>query len=152
MRTERSPTTMTPMPSRRRPKAPPPRPLSDAERFAQSLRDSEEADRRTKQAATDRKAEKERVKLEAVERAERLQRAHAAHQHAVELVKEATRTGRGAAAADLVWREAKAELLELETGKRPAWAARPVEPAEPTGPAETSAGAEDLPAVGPDDS
>ncbi len=135
---------MTPMPSRRRPKAPPPRPLSDAERFAQSLRDSEEADRRAKQAATDRKAEKERVKLEAAERAERLQRAQAAHQHAVELVKEAKRTGKGAAAADLVWREAKAELLELETGKRPAWAARPAEPAETTEPAE------DLPAADPD--
>lgn len=118
--------------------------MSDAERFAQSLRDSEEADRRAKQAATDRKAEKERVKLEAAERAERLQRAQAAHQHAVELVKEAKRTGKGAAAADLVWREAKAELLELETGKRPAWAARPAEPAETTEPAE------DLPAADPD--
>ena len=118
------------MPSRRRPKAPPPRPLTDAERFAQSLRDSAEADRKTKQDAIDRKAEAERVKLEAAERAGRLQRAQAAHQRAVELVKDATRTGKGAAAADLAWREAKAELLELETGKRPAWAARPPEPAE----------------------
>jgi hypothetical protein len=126
--------------------------LSDAERFAQSLRDSEEADRRAKQAATDRKAEKERVKLEAVERAGRLQRAQAAHQHAVELVKEAKRTGKGAAAADVVWREAKAELLELETGKRPAWAARPAEAAEPTEEVEASADAEDLPTAGPDDS
>jgi hypothetical protein len=121
---------MTPMPSRRRPKAPPPRPLTDAERFAQSLRDSEEADRKAAQDAIDRKAEKERAKLEAVEQAARLQRAQAAHQHAVELVKESKRTGKGAAAADIAWREAKAELLELETGKRPAWAARPVEPAE----------------------
>jgi hypothetical protein len=120
------------MPSRRRPKAPPPRPLSDAERFAQSLRDSEEADRRAKQAVIDRKAEAERVKTEAAERAGRLQRAQAAHQRAVELVKEAKRTGRGAAAADLAWREAKAELLELETGKRPAWAPRPAEPEAPS--------------------
>jgi hypothetical protein len=115
------------MPSRRRPKGPPPRPLSDAERFAQSLRDSEEADRRAKQATIDRKAEAERLKVEAAEMAARLQRAQAAHQRAVEMVKEAKRTGKGAAAADVAWREAKAELLELETGKRPAWAARPVE-------------------------
>ena len=121
---------MTPMPSRRRPKVPPPRPLTDVERFAQSLRDSADADRKAKQYAIDRKTEAERLKLEAVEQAGRLQRAQAAHQRAVEMVKEATRTGKGAAAADLAWREAKAELLELETGKRPAWAARPPEPAE----------------------
>ncbi|MEP7114426.1 MAG: hypothetical protein ABI862_14260, partial [Ilumatobacteraceae bacterium] len=96
--------------------------MTDAERFAQSLRDSEEADRRAKQSVIDRKAEAERLKLEAAEQADRLKRAQTAHQHAVELVKEATRTGRGAVAADLAWREAKAELLELETGKRPAWA------------------------------
>jgi hypothetical protein len=118
------------MPSRRRPKVPPPPPLSDAERFAQSLRESEEADRRAKQAATDRKAEAERRRTEAADQAARLQRAKAAHQRAVELVKEAKRTGKGAAAADLAWREAKAELLELETGKRPAWAPRPTEPEE----------------------
>ena len=116
------------MPSRRRPKAPRPAPLSDAERFAQSLRDSAEADRKAKQDVIDRKTEAERLKLEAAEQAGRLQRAQAAHQRAVELVKEATRTGKGAAAADFAWREAKAELLELETGKRPAWAARPPEP------------------------
>lgn len=119
------------MPSRRRPKAPPPRPLSDAERFAESLRESEEADRRAKQAAIDRKTQAERLKAEATERSARLERAQSAHQRAVALVKEARRTGRGAAAADLAWREAKAELLELETGKRPAWAARPAEPEQP---------------------
>ena len=121
---------MAPMPSRRRPKAPPPRPLSDVERFAQSVRDSEEADRRARQAAIDRKREQERVKLEAAEQAARLERAQRAHQRAVELVKEAKRTGKGAAAADVAWREAKADLLELETGKRPAWAARPAEAEE----------------------
>jgi hypothetical protein len=121
---------MTTMPSRRRPKAPPPVPLSDAERFAKSLRDSEEADRKAKQDVIDLKAEAERLKLEAAEQAARLQRAQAAHQRAVEMVKEAKRTGKGAAAADIAWREAKAELLELETGKRPAWAARPPEPTE----------------------
>ena len=122
---------MTPMPSRRRPKAPPPRQLTDVERFAQSVRESEEADRKAAQDAIDRKAEQARLKLEAEEHAARLQRVRAAHQHAVELVKEAKRTGKGAAAADIAWREAKAELLELETGKRPAWAVRSEPPAEP---------------------
>jgi hypothetical protein len=113
------------MPSRHRPKAPPPPPLSDAERFAQAIRDHEEADRRAAQAKLDRKAEAERRKVEAVEFASRLERAKAAHKRAVELVKEAQRSGKGAAAADVVWRAAKAELIELETGERPAWAAKP---------------------------
>ena len=120
------------MPSRHRPKAPPPPPLSDAERFAQAIRDHEEADRRAKQAKLDRKAEAERRKIEAVEFAARLDRARAAHKRAVELVKDAQRTGKGAAAADVAWRAAKAELIELETGERPAWAAKP-ESSEPTG-------------------
>ncbi len=113
------------MPSRHRPKAPPPPPLSDAERFAQAIRDHEEADRRTKQARLDRKAEAERRKSAAIEHAARLERAKAAHQRAVEQVKEAKRSGKGAAAADLAWRTAKADLIELETGERPAWAAKP---------------------------
>ena len=136
-------TTMSPMPSRRRSKSSPApqsstpsgasttgTQLSDAQRFAQSLRDSEEADRRAKKAADEAKAEAERAKAAALEEANRLQRAQEAHQRAVEMVKEAKRTGKGRAEADAAWREAKADLLELETGKRPAWAARPAEPAD----------------------
>jgi hypothetical protein len=112
------------MPSRRRPKPPPPAPLSDLERFAQAIRESEDADRRAAQSAADRKAAAERRKVEAVEQAAKLERARQAHKRAVELVKEAKRSGKGVAAADLAWREAKADLIELETGDRPAWAAR----------------------------
>ncbi len=111
------------MPSRRRPKSPPPTPLTDLERFAQAVRESEEAERRAKQAAADRKAAIEQRKLEALELAARLEQARDAHKRAVELVKEAKRSGKGAAAADLAWREAKAHLIELETGERPSWAA-----------------------------
>ena len=134
---------MTRMPSRRRPKAPPPRPLTDVERFAKSLHDSEEADRKATQDAIDRKAERERLKVEAAEQAGRLQRARDAHQRAVELVKQAQRTGKGAAAADVAWREAKAELVELETGKRPAWAPRSAEPSTPADAEGTSDAAVD---------
>ncbi|MEY2554409.1 MAG: hypothetical protein QOC57_2269 [Ilumatobacteraceae bacterium] len=112
------------MPSRHRPKAPPPPPLTDIERFAQAVRESEEAKRRAKQSAKDRKAEAERRKAAAIEHAATLERARHAHQRAVDQVKEAQRTGKGAAAADLAWREAKAALIELETGARPSWAAK----------------------------
>jgi hypothetical protein len=110
------------MPSRRRPKPPPPPPLTDLERFAKAVRDSEEAKRRAAQDERDRRAEVERLRLEAVERAVRLERARSAHRQAVEQVKEAKRTGQGTAAADVAWRAAKAELIELETGEPPAWA------------------------------
>lgn len=53
------------------------------------------------------------------------------------MVKEATRSSKGAAAADLAWREAKADLIELETGQRPTWAARPDEPTESTEPTDS---------------
>jgi hypothetical protein len=105
-------------------------PLSDAERFAQALRDSEEADRRAKQEARDRKEQAERLRRESAERAARLEQARAAHHLAVEQVKEAKRTGKGAAAADEAWKQAKATLVELETGQRPAWAKQPE--ADPT--------------------
>lgn len=110
------------MPSRRRPKSPPAPPLTDIERFALAVRESEAADQRARQAERDRKAEAERVAREAVERAANLERARAAHQRAVEQVKEAKRTGKGGVAADEAWKNAKADLLELETGQRPPWA------------------------------
>jgi len=134
------------MPSRRRPKtSPTPQvsaQLSDAQRFAQALRESEEADRRAKQAAADAKIEAERVKAEAAEQAARLTRAQQSHQRAVEMVKEAKRTGRGRAEADAAWRDAKAELVELETGKRPAWATPPPEAATAAAEAEDDVDAE----------
>src|ERR1043165_6112172 len=80
--------------------------LSDAQRFAQALKDSEEADRRAKDAKAKAKAEADRAKAAAEEEATRLQRAQAAHQRAVEMVKEAKRTGKGRAEADAAWREA----------------------------------------------
>lgn len=110
------------MPSRRRPKAPAATPLTDAQRFAQAVRDHEAADRQAEQAKRDRLAEKERKKREELEFAERLKAARAAHQRAVDQVKEARRTGKGGTAADEAWKKAKAELIELETGRPPAWA------------------------------
>ena len=110
------------MPSRHRPKAPPPAPLSDVERFARAVRESEEAKRQAKQVEKERKEDAERKKAAAIERAADLERARHAHQHAVDLVKEAQRTGKGATAADAAWREAKARLIELETGELPPWA------------------------------
>jgi hypothetical protein len=113
---------MANVPSRRRPKAPASTPLTDAQRFAQAVRDHEEADRRARQAERERRAEQERKQREELEFAARLEAARAAHLRAVERVKEARRTGKGGAEADEAWKKAKAELVELETGRPPAWA------------------------------
>jgi hypothetical protein len=115
--------------------------LSDVERFALAVRESEEAERRKLQAAKDRKTEALRRKTEAAEHKARLEAAQAAHRRAVEMVKEAKRTGKGTVEADQAWRLAKAELIEVETGQPPAWAPRPAE-AE-TEPEPESAGPED---------
>ena len=128
------------MPSRHRPKAPPPPPLSDAERFAQAIRDHEEADRRAAQAKVDRKAEAERRKVAAVEHAAKLERAKAAHRRAVDGEKiggpvdlfhdGVIPSGEMELATwPSIW--PCNELIELETGERPPWAAKP-ESSEPT--------------------
>jgi hypothetical protein len=134
------------MPARHRPKAPPPPPPSDAERFARAVRDSEEADRRAAQAVRDRLAAEVQRKLDAEQHAARLAAAQAAHRRAVEMVKEATRSGKGAVEADQAWRAAKAELIEVETGRPPAWAPRPPEPAP-----EPEAGSPDSGSTDPGD-
>jgi hypothetical protein len=110
--------------------------LSDVERFAMAVRETEERARRAKQAAADRKTEALRRKTEAAAHKVRLETAQAAHHHAVEMVKQATRTGRGVAEADQAWRLAKAELIEVETGQPPTWAPKPAEP-EPEPDAES---------------
>lgn len=120
------------MPSRRRPKNPAAAPLSDVQRFAQAVRDHEEADRRARLAERDRRAEQERKELEQREHEARLVAARAAHQLAVERVKEARRTGKATVAADEAWKKAKADLIELETGRPPAWAAASDGEAGPT--------------------
>lgn len=118
------------MPSRRRPKAPQPRPLTDAERFAQSLKETADEKERARQEAADRKAELLRLQIEAAEHAARLKAATAAHAAAVAVLKAARQNGRRVPEAEVVWRLAKADLLEAETGERPEWGRKPI-PAEP---------------------
>jgi hypothetical protein len=120
------------MPARKRPKvlpAPPPPTLSAEERFAQAVKETEQAKRAAQQSATDRKNEAARQAAAAAEYAINLQQAKAAHSRAVERLKNAKQNHKGIVEAELEWRKAKADLLELETGERPDWA--PIAPPEP---------------------
>jgi hypothetical protein len=112
------------MPSRRRKKSPAieERPLTDAERFAAALRDSERAEQAARQRAKEEREEAARVAAEAVQRERTLASARGDLDRAVEAVREAKRSGSGRAAADETWKVAKARLIELETGAPPAWA------------------------------
>ena len=110
------------MPSRRRPKSPKNEPRDPIERFAATLRESAEREQ----------AERDRARLE---RQQARDEANAAAAHAAALeaarrdleqaigdARAARRAGSGVAAADAAWRDAKALLIELETGAPPEWA------------------------------
>ena len=82
-------------------------------------------------AATDRKNEAARQAAAAAEYAANLKQAQAAHVRAVDRLKSAKQSHRGIPEAELEWRKAKADLLELETGERPEWGRLPVQEPEP---------------------
>ena len=100
---------------------------------------------------SDAKAKAERQRIEA-ERREAKRQAQLAAEHAeavriagkqldtaIAAAKAAHHSGKGVEEADLAWREAKARVIELETGERPDWApARPEPIADSDG--DTSAG------------
>ncbi len=87
------------------------------------LRESDERERAER--------EREVLEREAAEEAARAASEHAAAlvdanrqlERAIEGAREARRTRQGVEAADVAWRQAKARLIELETGAPPSWAA-----------------------------
>jgi hypothetical protein len=110
------------VPRRRRPKSPKPEPLDPVEQFATMLRESAERER----AAQDR----DRLERQRAREAADAAAAHAAAldaarrnlENAIKDAREARRAGSGVAATDEAWRQAKARLIELETGAPPDWA------------------------------
>jgi hypothetical protein len=125
------------MSSRQRPRQQPKKPSvpadqvqRDLERFAASLKASENAERAAR--------ERERVQRDADAA---LTEARRALESAVEGVRAAKRSGRGVGEADAAWRAAKARVIELETGAAPSWAPRAAidEPAVEDQPSEPDA-------------
>ena len=138
------------MPSRHRPKnpaaptSPAPtaaprgqsgRPITDVdrdlERFAAALKESEQRDRADRQKAQQAKDDTARRAADAAAQADDLRQARRALERAVEAVRTAKQQGRGRPEADEAWKVAKARVIELETGERPAWAPKPAEVEEP---------------------
>ena len=110
------------VPSRRRPKPPKPEPQDPVEQFATLLRESAERER----AAQDRdRLERQRARDAADSAAAHVVALDAARRQledAIREAREARRAGSGVAAADEAWRQAKARVIELETGAPPDWA------------------------------
>jgi hypothetical protein len=112
------------VPSRRRPKPPKPEPQDPVEQFATLLRESAERER----AAQDRhRVERQRARAaadSAAAHAAALDAARRQLEDAITNARKARRAGSGVAAApaDAAWRQAKARLIELETGTPPPWA------------------------------
>lgn len=85
-----------------------------------------------RESAERERAERDRLQRErqqardaahaAAEHAARLDAARSDLEHAIGHAREARRAGAGVAAADAAWRQAKARLIELETGVAPEWA------------------------------
>jgi hypothetical protein len=110
------------VPSRNRPKTPAPEPPGPIEQFAALLRESTERERAEQ--------ERQRLEREAAEAAARAATEHAAAlaaarrelERAIDGAREARRARSGVEAADEAWRQAKARVIELETGVPPPWA------------------------------
>ncbi len=112
------------MPARKRNRRQPehPDPLVRFGRALDRAKQTEQAEQQRIQA--EREAAKRAAEI-AAEHAARLDRARAGLQRAIAAVKQRRASGHGVAEADVAYRAAKALVVELETGERPAWAPAP---------------------------
>ena len=112
------------MPARKRNRRQPEHP-DPLVRFGRALDRAKAAERAEQQRI---QAEREAAKLAArlaAEHAATLARAKKELERAIAAVKSSRASGVGAAEADVAYRTAKAEVVELESGERPAWAPEP---------------------------
>jgi hypothetical protein len=110
------------VPSRRRPKTPAPEPPGPIEQFAAILRESSERERAEHDRQRLERAAAEAAAQAASEHAAGLAAARRELERAIEGARVARRARSGVGAADAAWRQAKARLIELETGVPPPWA------------------------------
>jgi hypothetical protein len=113
-----------PMPSRKRHRRPPedPDPLV---RFGRALKDAEERDRKERKRVQAEREEAKRQERLAAEHAAAVQRADRRLERAIAALKQARADRRGVDEAEVAYRVAKADVIELETSERPSWAPEP---------------------------
>jgi hypothetical protein len=111
---------MAPMPPRKRKKVPEVE-RDPLVRFAEAITASDARAAAERKRVKEEKLEAERLARLAAEHAEALRVARRALDRAIATAKSARASGRGVAEADLTWKQAKARVIELETGAPPAW-------------------------------
>lgn len=108
------------MPARRRHRKQPPNP-DPIVRFAEAVKQSDaKAKAERQRIEAERREAKRRAQL-AAEHAEAVRVAGIALDKAIAAAKRARASGKGVPEADLAWRQAKARVIELETGQAPDW-------------------------------
>lgn len=114
-------------------------------RFGVMLRESAERERAEKERKEQRKRDAAAEAKAARQRADSLLSAQRHLDRAIEDVKAARARRSGVAEADAAWRDAKARLIELETGAAPDWApaATGEEATDDTGTADDDGTADD---------
>jgi hypothetical protein len=94
--------------------------------FAAALRESDARDTANRERARQQKEAADAKAAAAVAAANALKDAHRDLDRAIRAVRDAKAAGRSTVEADVVWKAAKARVIELETGERPSWAPAPV--------------------------
>ena len=108
------------MPARKRHRRQPEHP-DPLVRFSRAVKESDAKEReRVRQEQTRKREEAERRKR-AAEHAKAVEQARRQLDRAIAAAKDARSSGNGVAEADEAWKQAKARLIELETGEAPDW-------------------------------
>ena len=92
-------------------------------RFAAGLRESAAREQAEQERRQRERRQARDAAQAAAERAAALDDARRALERAIDQARHARRVGSGVAASDAAWRDAKARVVELETGAPPPWAA-----------------------------
>lgn len=90
-------------------------------RFGEAIQRSDEHAAAERKRIKAERAEAERLARLAAEHAEAVRVAGIELERAIAAAKAARASGRGIAEADAAWKQAKARMIELETGAAPAW-------------------------------
>lgn len=99
-------------------------------RFARAVKESEAKERERVRQEQERKRDEAERRRRAAEHAQAVAAAKSTLDRAIAAAKQARASGTGIVEADETWKQAKARLIELETGEAPGWFAKP-ERAEP---------------------
>lgn len=112
------------MPARKRHRRQPEHP-DPLVRFGRALKESEERERAERKRIQAEREEAKRQARIAAEHADAVDRANRRLERAITTLKRARSDHRGVQDAEQVYRAAKADVIELETGERPKWAPDP---------------------------